>query len=355
MDIKELENGIVSLFDKFGNEIKFSKKELKYFKPKYSSSPNKTLTLFIDDKPLTNLRKFKYHVKYKCLCGNYSIIHLSKYLKKEKMTCGKCRENDEKKEWHKKYFEMKRNGKIRGNKTKSKKTYSFNAESDEFKEDYFSRNLTEEEFDKIKHLIYSVDNIILVDKNVEFLVAVPCYNAKKYSQCIKINGEIHKLKNINLICSFCGKIFHITRQLKEHLRNNSFYCKGCVFNNFTFSMKKHKNGILYQSNTEYNFIERCINNGIKIENGKKIPYVFNGEIHIYNSDFFLPEMGIIIEIKDNHIWHRMQVENGKWGKKEEYAIKFANENGYKFYLLFPNDIDSFFSTYERDSLNTNES
>lgn len=29
-------------------------------------------------------------------------------------------------------------------------------------------------------------------------------------------------------------------------------------------------------------------------------------------------------------------------EKKEYALKFAKEHGYKFYLLFPNDIDDFF-------------
>jgi len=340
---KVLENGIISLFDKFGNKIDFDRKELKYYKSKYSSVPKDTLTLFIDDKPLVNLRDNKYHVSFKCNCGNISKIHLSKYLKKDKMSCCKCRENEEKIEWHKKYFEMKRNGMERGNKKRGKTViYDFDNESEEFKKKYFERNLTEEEFSEIKHLIYSVDGVVVKDKNFDFLIAEPCFNAKKYSQAIKIDGKVIKLKNINIICCKCGEIFHITRQLKEHYRNGNFYCKPCVFTNFTFSRKKHESGLMYQSNEELKFINRCIENGIKIENGLKIPYFFNGKMHVYNSDYFLPDLKIIIEIKDNHIWHKKQIESGKWIEKEKSAIEFSNKNGFKFQLLFPNDIDSFF-------------
>lgn len=351
---KQLENGIISLFDKFGNEVKFEKKELKYYKAKYSSAPNPTLTLFIDDKPLVNLRHHQYHVEYECSCGNRSKIHLSKYLAKTKLGCQKCRENDEKIAWHKKYFEMKKNGEVRGNKGRKKSKYDFNSESDEFKEAYFKRNLTEDEFNDIKHLIYSIGDITLKDKSIEFLVAWPCHNAKKYAQYLRIDGKEYPLQNVNLICSCCGEIFHITRQLKEHLRNNSFYCKACVFNNFSFSMKKHECGVTYQSNEELKFIDRCLGKNIKIENGLKIPYFFENRLHVYNSDYFLPERGLMIEIKDNHVWHRKQVESGKWGKKEKAARLFAKEHGYEFYLLFPNDIDAFFNTYERNSLNTSE-
>lgn len=348
---KVLENGIISLFDKFGNEINFNKKELKYYKAKYSSTYKESLTLFVDGVPLVNLRNNKYHVKFKCSCGNISTIYLSKYLVKQKLSCPKCRENEEKIQWHKKYFEMKRNGMERGNKKRKKCHYDFDSENEYFKQDYFRRNLTEEEFNDIKDLIYSVNGIVVKGKKVDFLIAEPCHNSKKYSQCIKVDGKIIKLKDINLICGKCGNIFHITRQLKEHYKNGKFYCKSCIFTNFTFSTKKHEIGVTYQSNEELKFINLCLEHGIRIENGFKIPYFFNGKLHIYNTDFFLPDLKLIIEIKDNHIWHKKQIESGKWGKKEESALKFSKENGFSFRLLFPNDIIEFFKAYERDSLN----
>ena len=73
---KQLENGIIAIFDKFGNEIKFNKKELKYYKAKYSSALSPTLTLFIDDEPLINLKRNRYYVEFKCSCGEISKIHL---------------------------------------------------------------------------------------------------------------------------------------------------------------------------------------------------------------------------------------------------------------------------------------
>ena len=53
---------------------------------------------------------------------------------------------------------------------------------------------------------------------------------------------------------------------------------------------------------------------------------------------------MVIELKDNHIWHKKQVESGKWEKKENGAKQYCNINGLKYVLLFPNDIDTFFKT-----------
>lgn len=56
----------------------------------------------------------------------------------------------------------------------------------------------------------------------------------------------------------------------------------------------------------------------------------------------MPEYKFQIEIKDNHIWHRKQVENGKWKMKENAAEKYCSENNMSYKILFPNEIDLFF-------------
>ena len=345
--LEKLTNSIEALFDSDGNEIVFKNKEIKMFKARYSSCPNETRTLFIDGKPLTNLKKTKIKVKYKCDCGAEKIIHLSKFLAKDYLTCTSCRENDEKIAWHKLYFEMKRNGQKRGNRSETHAShivYDFDRETDDFKKDYFSRNLTQLEFEKISKYFYSVDNVLTGGKKLELIIAEPSANSKKYSQHVLIDGEDHRLKDINLKCQCCGKVFHITRQLKERALNNNTYCKYCGLSNISFSVKKYDDNLTYQSNQELTFIEKCKQRGILIVDGPSVPYEYEGRLHFYNVDFSLPEKQMLVEIKDNHVWHKKQVESGKWEAKESSAIEYAKENGYTYHLLFPEDIDNFFKT-----------
>lgn len=344
--IKVLEKQILKIYDENGIEIPFTKKEIKFYKAKFSSS-SPALTLFLDEVPLLNNRKYNRKVEYSCKCGNINTILLCKYLKKESMGCPKCRENDEKIKWHKLYFEKKRNGEIRGNKKRRTVTYNFDAESDEFKEAYFKRNITIKEFDSIKKYIYSVSNIILENKKVKFLIAEPSFNSKKYRQMLDIDGVIVPFKDIYLRCPLCNKVFHITRQIKERVEAHNFDCKKCFLNNKTFAIKKVNNVLNYQGKLELNFIEKCFDKNILIENGPTIEYFFNEKRKLYTIDFYLPEYDIYIEIKDNHIWHKKQVESGRWKAKEEAAIRYSKQNNKMFYLLFPKDIECFFKTLEK--------
>ena len=342
--IKKLEESIINVYDENDKLINFSKKEIKYFKPRFSSTGKESLTLFLDDIPLTNNKKFKRKVEYKCDCGNINKILLSKFLIKEKMVCVKCRENKDKIEWHKLYFEKKRKNEIRGNKESKRVVYNFDNENDEFKRQYFERNLTYNEFNKIKKYIYSIGDYVVENCDFELLIAEPSYNSKKYRQMIKIGSFIIPFKNIFLRCPLCNKVFHITRQIKERVISNNFDCKKCFLNNKTFAIKKINGTLYYQGNFELKFINTCLKENIDIVNGPVIPYIYNNKKHLYTTDFYLPKYNMVIELKDNHIWHKKQVESGKWEKKENGAKQYCNINGLKYVLLFPNDIDTFFKT-----------
>ena len=84
--------------------------------------------------------------------------------------------------------------------------------------------------------------------------------------------------------------------------------------------------------------------GIEIINGPKVKYFFDGKERTYSIDFELPKQHKLIEIKDNHIWHKKQVESGRWQKKENAAIEYANKLNYEYHIIFPNDIEGFFQT-----------
>ena len=85
----------------------------------------------------------------------------------------------------------------------------------------------------------------------------------------------------------------------------------------------------------------CEKYNICIQNGDKIPYVYKNKTYTYIIDFKLPDLKYNIEIKDNHIWHREQVESGKWQAKFEYANQHSKEQGFIYKVLFPDEIESF--------------
>ena len=57
--------------------------------------------------------------------------------------------------------------------------------------------------------------------------------------------------------------------------------------------------------------------------------------------FAIPKLKLLIEIKDNHIWHRDQVNNGKWDDKVRGVEKFLEKNKYnnivyeKYIVIYP--------------------
>lgn len=327
-DFKFFENAIIKVYNEKGEEIRYKKLEIKNFCSKYSSSHKIKPSLFLDDNFISSKKKYK--VMYKCSCGAINTILLYKYLLKERLRCGSCREDED------------------------KRIYDFASETDEFKRQFYETNLTMEEFNEIRPFLFSVYGLELKNDNFSFLEHENGVNAKKYRQMMIIDSKKVPFKNIIMKCPLCGKKFSITRPIKNRARIKNFLCKECCFNNKVFCIKNYK-GILYQSNFELEFIKACEQRNIKVLNGHIVKYGFNGSVHDYKIDFYLPEFQYQIELKDNHVWHKKQVESGKWKAKEEAALKFCKKNNMSFYLLFPNDINAFLELLERDSLTISES
>lgn len=83
-------------------------------------------------------------------------------------------------------------------------------------------------------------------------------------------------------------------------------------------------------------MDLCIDKNITVENGLKIPYIFNNGKHDYISDYYLPDYKIIIELKSKNIYYRMQLQNGKLQAKIKAAEDFALNNNMKYIFLFDN-------------------
>ena len=350
---EELTKAIIEIHDNTGNKIEYTEAKIDLVIAKYSQTKKPSNNLIIDGVPHRNKN---YKITYKCeRCGSINTILLCKYLVKANVCCCHCKETPEKSEWHSKVMKMKRSGVqyISKNKRKNKE-YNFDEETEGFKKEYYKKFLTVDEFNTIKNHIYSINGVIVENKDITFLPHEKVNNGMKYRQMVVINGEKISFQKIKLKCAFCGNIFSVTRKLKERLKNNNFDCKDCYLNNKVFKIKKINDNLTYQGKEEFNFINSCIERKINITNGPKIKYLFEGRERTYFVDFELPELKILVEIKDNHIWHRKQVESGKWQAKEDAAKKYANKNGYVFHLLFPKDIEKFFKETVRDSLNNSE-
>ena len=352
--LKKLSNSITNIIDAEGKQISFINAELKY-NLGYWTQGKETLSLFLDGVKcqVTNTK-----VSYKCSCGQLNTILLKKFLLKTKLSCAHCSETKEKREHHSMVLKAKKKGIDLTKKKTINTVYDFESESEDFKKSYwdYRQNLTHEEFDEVLKYIYSIDGVVLTDSSdIEYLPTEPCKNQKKYTPMVIINGKKHGLKDIFLKCPFCGNIFRISRGFKDRLKYHHYICKECCFVNKTFKIKKYNDNLFYQSQKELEFIEKCVENNIDITNGPKIPYTYKSSTHCYKVDFKLPYLKLLVEIKDEHIWHKQQVENGKWRAKEMSALKYCEQNGLKFILLFPKNFDNFFKTIERDSLNCNES
>jgi len=347
-----LEKSIISVENISTNVVFNENFKIGLYKNKFSNLDYGSITLFMNNKPLKS-KDFK--INYICECGNHNKIHLVKFLKKKYFRCVKCRETEEKRKNHSNLLKSEnfKKKEIKINKfdiNEEIKTSNklFINESQKFKEKYFTKNLTIDEFLKFKPNIVSIKNINVEKLNFIFEPHIRTNNQSKYSQYVILNDEKILLTNIKFKCDNCFDIFNTTRKLKTKIDNHKILCPKCSFCNKIFKIKKYKtkfnDDITYQSNLEMFFIKQCEKNNIRILNGHTIPYSVNNKIHKYRIDFHLPEYDYMIEIKGNHIWHRNQLKTGIWAEKEKNAINYCVNIKNTYKILFQEDIDDFMTS-----------
>lgn len=345
---------ILKVFDENNNEISFNKIEIKEEKRKYSSKISRLV--YIDNICLSSYQRKSYKVLYKCRCERENKILLHKYINKDRLICQHCLQ-DRSFEY---YSDTKPYSLIKGirNKKENKKLI-FNEMPEDFKIKYHKNHLDENEFYFYLPYIYKINNFLITKDNInkiKYLYSFPTNNQFKFTSKISFNNGINfeSIKNIQLKCSICNKIFSIHL---NNLRNKDLLnikCKTCALNNHKYNIRLYDDsGLTYQSNIEKYFIEQCYKYNIRINNGLEIPYYFNNSLHTYISDFYLPEYKYIIEIKSNNIWYKKDLESGKIDAKEQGALNFGKNQNIKFKLLFDQDIDDFIRKIldKRDSLN----
>lgn len=64
----------------------------------------------------------------------------------------------------------------------------------------------------------------------------------------------------------------------------------------------------------------------------------------YISDFFLPDLKIVVELKGNNQYYRQDLKNGKLAAKNKAAEKFCKANGLRYRFVLDEYIDDFILT-----------
>lgn len=341
---------IIKIIDSNNNEVQYNTLEIKYEKRKYSSTYSRIL--YIDNVPLTRQEMRTFKVIFKCRCNRNNTILLCKYIVKNKIICTHCLQD--------RSFDdcviTNNFGKNKGLKTvkKYKKQILFDDCSSDFKEQYKKLHFSEDEFFYYIKYIYQINDVVITNNiinNIKYYYSEPTNNQMLFTSKISFDNGITKetIKNVKLKCSICGKIYsiHLTNIKTKNLDN--LKCQTCSFTNYRYKIKKYYN-ITYQSNLEKEFVNKCIDNNIRIENGLNITYHFNNKKHTYITDFYLPDYKYIIEIKADNIWYKKDVLTGKFQAKVDAATKYCITNGLKYFVLFNQDIDDFITNIERDSL-----
>ena len=105
-----------------------------------------------------------------------------------------------------------------------------------------------------------------------------------------------------------------------------------------FNVINYKNlDISYQASYELDFLEKFYDK-IDIENGPSIPYLFEGNNKVYHSDFYIPSLNLVIEIKNSYLFKK---DIKKIKEKEKATIS----NGFNYIIIIDKNYNEFLSQY----------
>lgn len=325
----------------------------------YSNTKEPIYKLIIDSTPIS--RNNTYTVKYKCqTCLTEQEITLNLYMRKvnrEITCCDACKNKESTKcNNHREFMKQNATNVIAGSYIKDEpvkvKTLSvdkhleksiadWETEDDDFKEKYFLYHLSNDDFERFRTKIISINNDKFRDiSEWNYFPTYRIYNQSRYTPMLinKINGSVEKPLYLKFKCDNCDDLF-VHRDMEVIKNQYKLLCKTCSFTNKIFCLRKYKckdgSTLLWQSIPERRFIEWCEDHNIIIKNGPNIEYTFNDRNHTYRVDFELPQYKILIEMKDNHCWHKQQVESGKFGAKEAAAIEWSKKENYTYHIVFP--------------------
>lgn len=340
MSRQEILDSVFCFKNKSTNEdIKIEKKELMFQRNKYSSTLENIWHVKINDVILKKTSNFI--IGYNCLsCNKPNIVSTTQFLRKIrkcKYNCFQCQLE---------ILNTKPNHNLCKNKNVKKYTLEelrkiskneFELFSDEYKNSYFLKHLTEDDFERIKPKIISICNGKYTNmETIDFWSIFKTNNQMIFSSVLydREKNIIFKPNQPIVICDNCENNWR-AKSLESFKNCYKLLCPTCKFSNKVFKIRPMKNIhneiILYQSKLEKKFIDWCNNKNILCKNGPTIKYLWNGKEKSYRVDFQIGET--LIEIKDFHIWHKNQVKNGIWQEKINAVDELLKTKQYEKYLF----------------------
>jgi hypothetical protein len=342
-------NNILDITDKNGNQLVIKNICLEFSCNKYSSKKNSIYHIVFNDKHLS--KKNTHLIKYKCLtCESVHKVGVTQFLRKINK-CSKrcnlcCNQELQKRENHSKFLKAYEGKEADYSKTltlndkKEESILLFQDLDDDFKTKYFQYHLTMDDYERImKHLVSLQNGKVILDDSLEFWPIFKTNNQMLFTGVFydKSNDMIIKANQPIMKCQNCQKTWR-AKTLEKFKNCHKILCTDCVFCNKVFKIRATKNNInesiLYQSKLELKFIQWCNNNNITVKNGPVLQYIFENKLIKYKVDFQIENL--LIEIKDNHIWHINEIESGKWKEKENIVNEEIKKGRYEeYYLVTP--------------------
>ena len=148
-------------------------------------------------------------------------------------------------------------------------------------------------------------------------------HGKKMSQLYKDNYS-EMVAKCNKPYTEATRLKH-SNTVKAKILNGEFTPKS---NNRRTWKRIYKDGYAFRSSWELKFYNYCVLNNIKVEyESLRIPYMFEGNSHVYITDFISHSEKKVYEIKPNSMIDDRALA------KEKYAKEWCKENGYEYTFI----------------------
>lgn len=277
----------------------------------------------------------KIQVTYKCVeCCRENTITLQLFLRKilrNITTCNTCNNLDE----------VEAKPPTNPMQLIALSCKEFDEMDEDWKHSYFRKYLAFDEFERIRpHIVSFQHGKLAHDETLHYVPALKINNQPRFCPSLYNTrlDTFEKLAYITFRCECCGSLFE-NKTLDAQKNKHKILCRDCSFSNNTIKIRNVVNirgaKITYRSTLEQKFIGYCNEHQIEVVNGHVIPYEWNGCLHEYKVGFYLPAERLLVELKDYHIWHKRQVESGKWHAKAAAARAYAAEHGAVFKVIYP--------------------
>jgi len=354
---QQIIDNIISIEDGI-KEIVIDMLQLEFSTNKYSAKKNSIWHLILNNKNIS--KRDKFYFKYNCVtCKASHMVATTQMLRKinkGSIHCDFCKNKESEKCQVQSLFmktiqssdykpDPKVDIKIKSLlEIKDDCINKFESLDDDFKNNYFSYHLTDDDYKRISKNIKSFQNGKYTDINdIEYWATYNSMNQMNFTSVLysRKNNIVLKAHQPILVCDNCNMEWR-AKSIEKFKNCLKIMCKDCSFVSKTFKIRKFNNInnelILYQSKLELKFINWCNNNNILLKNGPKIPYNFENKERTYRVDFMIDKL--LIEIKDNllhnHIWHKNDIKSGKWAAKELAVNNLIKKGEYnKYYLITP--------------------